>query len=319
MLITRYYPFPSWIYGEASIIDEIKECDDYDEKSGYNYDLFNFTDDDIETINQYLDTFNVVFNDELREQLYMFGHYFNAKIFIELPNRKVICPWIINNRNEEALQAYINNELPIGRFVKKNTIASVVINNNIDYYADICARYSLYPDAKVLYECAAKYNSIYTVKWLFRNCQQVNDFKPYTAIAVKYGNLEILKYLKKNNKFNFYHELFNIAGEYGHFNIIKWMASFACVPKLAMIKRAMKHDNIAIMSWLYMNFNTIFDCNDNHDEYFANIVAKHAAKTNKLHIIKWIHYEISPINSEVKSIIRNKGRGELYNWLCTID
>jgi hypothetical protein len=131
--------------------------------------------------------------------------------------------------------------------------------------------------------------SINLIKWAENNKKFKCNFKTVLSATIQ-GNLDVLKYLKKNNSIFFNDTcLYYYSSKNGHFDIIKYLFKEGIKPQYTALNGAVEYGDLKIIKWMLRN----------NFPYYRDTLCYEAAYHNKINILRYfvevLEFEYSDI------------------------
>ena len=195
------------------------------------------------------------------------------------------------------------------------------------------------------------YGNVDDFQWLFKdyinngNLEGIKRILPYTELskiknkcfvdACWFGRLEMaqliyatnkpnIKYFFNSTEYNTYGDALQMASEYGHLEIVKWLlslnecADIICEDYFDAFKSACYNGNLEIAKILY-NEDDNLDINYiSHGEHIFECVCR----SGNLEIAKWLYSLDNKINIDYKEAFKNaskSGNIEILKWVYFLD
>ena len=161
-------------------------------------------------------------------------------------------------------------------------------------------------DSQNILEYAAISGNVDIVKWAQKNFDVTFQLNKALRKAVVYGNLDVVKYLKDQDLYDWNSEVCSIAASYGCFEILKWAYENGTPLDETAASDAARSGNLNILKWLFEKECPI-----------SSNLAGSAIYGGNLELIKWLHFNkiFHKIAASYCAIVLKQKNIDLLNWL----
>ena len=150
-------------------------------------------------------------------------------------------------------------------------------------------------------------------------------------IATEYGQINVLKWLKKKNIFNNSHNNCVFAALYGHLNILIWLRKKGCIWDTETCAYAALNGHLDVLKWsrengcvwtlnicayaAYSGHLNVLKWARDHGASWGTWTCANAAMNGHLDVLKWARNNGCPWNEDTWIYAQQNGNLDVINWL----